>query len=393
MAFIRERKRKDGTTYFSVTFTLADGTQTSDSYEDRASAESTRKLVDAVGGDRALEILGIRRTKKVTSIEGHTVTSWLDHYIDHLTGLDEGTLEKYRSYVRNDITPVIGSIQLIALSREDIAKWIQWLQEFGRLDRKGNRGPASPKTIANKHGFLSAALSAAVPKHIPANPAAEQRLPQGDAKEADDEMVLLTPEQIEKLISEVTEYWRPLVRFLVASGCRWGEASALRPGDVDQEAGTVRIRRAWTYSKGGYRLVKVKGKGMRTINVPASVLDKLDYDHEWLFVNRTGGPVRSHGFHNRVWRPAVKRSGLDPAPRIHDLRHTCASWLIAKGVPLPVIQGHLGHQSITTTVSVYGHIDRLSFQKAADAIGRMLEEGSSEISGVDPSPQGGPVSD
>lgn len=372
MASIRKRVRKDGGITYAVLFTL-DDQQTSQSFHDEKSAEAFRGVVSAMGGHRALELYDLAPPRlRATTPDGHTVTSWLDHYIDHLTGLDEGTLEKYRAYVRNDITPVIGSLQLIALGREDVAKWIQWLQEFGRLDRKGNRGPASPKTIANKHGFLSAALAAAVPKHIPANPAAEQRLPQGDAKEADDEMVLLTSEQVQKLIAEVTEYWRPMVEFLVASGCRWGEASALRPGDVNRKAGTVRIRRAWTYSQGGYRLVKVKGKGVRTINVPASVLDKLDYSHEWLFVNRAGGPVRSHGFHNRVWRPAVKRSGLDPAPRIHDLRHTCASWMITKGVPLPVIQGHLGHQSILTTIGVYGHVDRSSFAKAADAVADVL---------------------
>ena len=63
------------------------------------------------------------------------------------------------------------------------------------------------------------------------------------------------------------------------------------------------------------------------------------------------------------------KAGLTKSPRVHDLRHTCASWMIAAGVPLPIIQQHLGHESIQTTIGVYGHLDRRS---AADAIGSAL---------------------
>jgi integrase len=66
------------------------------------------------------------------------------------------------------------------------------------------------------------------------------------------------------------------------------------------------------------------------------------------------------------------KAGLTKSPRVHDLRHTCASWMIAAGVPLPIMQQHLGHESIQTTIGVYGHLDRRSAQVAADAIGSAL---------------------
>ncbi|QDH91716.1 integrase [Mycobacterium phage Phrappuccino] len=377
MAFVRTRYRKDGSPYFSVVFKLSDGTETSDSYNDLPSAEKTKMLVDAVGGDKALEILGIphpSERRKGARGAGPTVAEWVEHYIDHLTGIDKGTITKYRAYLKNDITPILGEIPLTELSRDHLSRWVQWMEKEGALNRDGSRRPAKPKTIANKHGFLSGVLDAAVPKHIPANPAEDRRLPKDTARDADEEMVFLTRNEFARLLDSVTEYWRPLVEFLVASGCRWGEASALRPEDVNRTEGTVRIRRAWTYSPGGekYRLVKTKGKSKRTINVPRSVLTKLNYNHEWVFVNRAGGPVRNHGFHRRVWVPAVKKADLDVSPRIHDLRHTCASWLISAGVPLPVIQRHLGHQSIKTTIDVYGHLDRTSFAVAADVIEGVL---------------------
>ncbi|MFH8747490.1 tyrosine-type recombinase/integrase [Streptomyces rimosus] len=53
---------------------------------------------------------------------------------------------------------------------------------------------------------------------------------------------------------------------------------------------------------------------------------------------------------------AANTADLTKRPRIHDLRHTHAPWLIADKVRLPVIQGRLGHESITTTVDRYGHL-------------------------------------
>ena len=54
------------------------------------------------------------------------------------------------------------------------------------------------------------------------------------------------------------------------------------------------------------------------------------------------------------------------------LRHACASWLVAAGVPLPVVQAHLGHESIQTTIGVYGHLDRRSMSAVASAIEVLL---------------------
>lgn len=362
MATIRTRTRKDGTPYTSVLY-RHNGTQSSLSFDDPADAAKLRDLIAQIGVERALGTIGFDQTAATT--RGLTVEQWLTRHIDHLTGVDRNTIAKYRAYLRRDIAPVLGGVPLAALTREDVARWVNDMQA---PDEDG-KAP-SAKTIKNKHGFLAGALNAAVAAgHIAASPCNGMRLPRDEGRE----MVFLTRHQYASLRDAVTEPWRPLVEFLVASGCRWGEAVALKPGDVDRDAGTVRIMRAWKYGEGGYRLGPPKTrKSKRTINVPRSVLDQLDYSHEWLFVNRAGGPVRSHGFAPRVWAPAIKRAKLNPAPRIHDLRHTCASWMIAAGIPLPVIQQHLGHESISTTVGVYGHLDRRSARAAADAIGQLL---------------------
>lgn len=349
-----------------------DGKQSSLSFEDFESADAFKKLADKFGPEKALTSLRADPTLNTV-----TVAEWLQHYIEHLTGLKKSTLYDYNSYLKNDIGPALGVLPLQSLTRDDVARWVN------SMAAKGSSG----KTIANKHGFLSAALSAAVPTHIPFNPAAGQKLPETVRQE----MVALTPQDFARLLDAVPEYWRPLVEFLVASGARWGEATALRPADINRTDGTVRISRAWkrTYEAGGigYEIGVPKTKrSIRTINVAKTTLDKLDYSGEYVFLNRAGRPVRGNGFHDRVWRPAVERvwpsrdtggnpipkDQLSPRPRIHDLRHTCATWMVLAGVPLPVVQSHLGHESVTTTIALYSHVDRRSAEAAADAIATAL---------------------
>lgn len=368
MASIRERPRKDGTVAYSVLYTL-DGRQTSLPFDDEKAAEAFKAAVDAHGAARACEIYGIDpRPRRHDG--GLTVADYLTRYVKHLTGVEKGTAARYSAYVANDIGPILGHLPLASLKREHIATWVIAMHEAG----------ASGKTIRNKHGFLAGAMNAAVSDGmIRTNPCDGNRLPRWDREE----MTFLEGDEFKILLAAVPTYWRPLVEFLVASGARWSEATALKPPAIDVTAGTVRITKAWKTGAGGYTLGVPKTKmGVRTINVPPKVLGQLDLTGEWVFTNsgrgRAGntGPVRIHSFNPNVWAPAVARAqeaGLRKKPRIHDLRHTCASWLIAAGRPLPAVQQHLGHESITTTVGVYGHLDRSSGQGNADAIADMLE--------------------
>ncbi|MGV0991095.1 MAG: tyrosine-type recombinase/integrase [Mycobacterium sp.] len=357
MASIRSRIRRDGTPTWAVLYSL-EGRQTSLTFIEESAAEKFRTLVNTIGPQRAMDAWGVADTPRASAAADPTVAAWVQRYIDSRTGVVKSTLYDYRAYLANDIKPVLGDIPLGVLSREDVAGWVQGLADTG----------SSGKTIQNKHGFLSAALNAAVVAGaMVANPAAGTRLPRTERAE----MVFLTHPEFQQLRLGFTERWYPLVDFLVVSGARFGEVAALRPADVDRNAGTVHIARTWkrTYEAGGYELGPTKTKkSVRTINVDAVVLEALDYSREFLFTNTKGGPIRLPGWRSNVWYPSVARArkeGLAKAPRVHDMRHTCASWMMAGGVPLPLIQSHLGHESITTTVNQYGHLDRKDAAAAA----------------------------
>ena len=365
MASLRIRQRSDGSTYTSVLYML-NGKQSSSSFNDHAEAVRFQELANKTSPAKALEIWATQ----TPGADSFTVASWCTHHVDHLTGVNEATRIRYRRYIANDIAPSkIGPLPLAALTNAEAAQWLNSLT-------------GSAKTAANKHGFLAGALNAAVrARHISANPCDGNRLPRDEARE----MVFLTHEEFGLLHSCVGEHWQPLVEFLVASGARFGEATALKPGDIDMAEGTVRIQRAWRYvPKEGYQLGAPKTKrSIRTIDVAADTLAKLDLSGEWVFTNSGRGwrggptdPVRAQNFHTNVWVPALtkaKGKGLTKRPRPHDLRHTNASWLIQAVVPLPVIQRHLGHESIQTTVDRYGHLDRRTSRVVADVVGKALK--------------------
>ncbi|ORW32712.1 integrase [Mycobacterium paraense] len=376
-ASIRERKRANGATSYAVLYRL-DGGQRTLTFHDKPPAEALKAAIKAHGIHRALEMNGYQvRTDEPRA--ALTVARWCRRYIDQLTGVEGYTVEKYEGYLRMDIGPRLGDIPLAKLTEEDIAAWVQHLETTPRA--KTGRVP-TPKTIRNLHGFLSAALGAAVPKHIPANPAAGRRLPRttgavvtGAADDMEDghERRMLTRAEFARLYDAIIDPYKPMLRFMVASGMRWGEVAALRPGDVDRAECEVRVRRAWKYSSGGYTLGPPKTKrSRRTVTIAKDILDSLDYTHEYLFTNAQGGPVRYPAF-RRIWDRAVEKAKLTDNPTPHCLRHTCGSWLLNAGEPMLTVSRFLGHENITTTINIYGHDDKKSHQAAAKKMARLLK--------------------
>jgi integrase len=104
----------------------------------------------------------------------------------------------------------------------------------------------------------------------------------------------------------------------------------------------------------------------------AAHIDKyVEEDREALvFTAPEGGPLRIPNFRRRVWWAALDETELSRAVRIHDLRHTCASLLIAQGAHPKAIQQHLGHSSISVTFDRYGHL----FPDDQDRLAAALDE-------------------
>jgi integrase-like protein len=68
----------------------------------------------------------------------------------------------------------------------------------------------------------------------------------------------------------------------------------------------------------------------------------------------------------------LARAGLPTTIRFHDLRHSCATLLLAQGVPLVVVRDTLGHTQISTTADIYGHVLPDTHRQAVDGLDTLL---------------------
>ena len=97
------------------------------------------------------------------------------------------------------------------------------------------------------------------------------------------------------------------------------------------------------------------------------------YNHEnddYVCVNQLGEFIKPSYVSNR-FNEILKKYGLRHI-RFHDLRHTFASILIGKDVPLINVSNFLGHSDISTTANIYAHLDKASKQASADIITDIL---------------------
>jgi integrase len=380
-ATIRIRTRKDLTHAFDVRYRL-DGRSRTAVFNDARNAERWAAIVRRIGPAEALTLL-----KERDSAGGPTLEDWAERYIRGLSGVEGKTTDHYRLYMRVSIGPALGALPVDAITPQRIAEWIN-----------DQATKYAAKTIKNRHGFLSAMLQAAVEEGlIDRNPCGKSRLPESEQRE----MVFLSPDEYRTLLEYVPERHRAMVQLLAATGMRFGEVTALKPSDFDWHAGTVRVARAWKSSTGrGWYIGPPKTRrSRRTISLPQTLLPELRTiaaaRSEWMFTNAAGGPIRQQRFWDDVWAPARRLANGQPAfdsrprtggtwdvvpaaapigkwPRVHDLRHTHASWMIADGIPLPTIQRRLGHESITTTIDRYGHLSPDMIQQPAAAMDRLL---------------------
>ena len=191
-------------------------------------------------------------------------------------------------------------------------------------------------------------------------------------------MRYLTPGEVQRLADAIPGLHRALIYTLAYTGIRQGEATALRRNKVNLLRREVIISESATDVHGRKVFSETKTRQTRVVALPGFLANMLGAHMEHVpaapdalvFTSSTGGPIDWSNFRTRVWRPALAAADLDPQLRIHDLRHTAASMLIAEGCHPKVIQEHLGHSSIVITMDRYGHLypeDRSEVSDALDA--------------------------
>ena len=312
-----------------------------------------------------------------------TVADYAQRWLATLSRPNPRTRDDYRKVLERHVLPMLGHLDVAALTREQVAIWLRAKEASlaGRPDAGGRKRAPSPHTLANWHGVLSAMLEDAARDGVRTGNPAKGLGPA--PKSLHREMCFLTHTEWSLLHrclyrspsrtcnAEVVDptFGQDLGTVLVGTGLRWSEATALTVGQCHLLARVplMRIDRAWKRQPdGSYRVAEPKSRrSVRSVTISDHVRDVLiartagKRDHELVFPAPEGGQFLSAWFYTRYWKPALTRAaseGLLKRPRVHDLRHTQAAWLIAEGRPLPSIQARLGHESISTTIDRYGHL-------------------------------------
>lgn len=153
--------------------------------------------------------------------------------------------------------------------------------------------------------------------------------------EPSERVMFITKPEAEKLLAELPDYLKPLVRFSLATGLRQANVTDLEWSQVDMAR-----KCAWIHPD--------QAKGRKAIPVPLNsealaVLDLMrGSDDKFVFVHEGHKFTRPAG---KAWHSAVKRAGISDDFRWHDLRHTWATWHVMNGTPLEVLQRMGGWQS------------------------------------------------
>jgi integrase len=210
-------------------------------------------------------------------------------------------------------------------------------------------------------------------------------------------MRTLTPEQAAKFLSSLSgDRYHALFLLAIMGGFRPEEYLGLRWHDINFAQGIVTVRTVliWKASGGGgwYFGEPKTRRSKRNVPLPQSVMDALlehkrtqdewkskagdGYnDHGLVFATKSGLPIDQrnlrYSFHRRM-----EAAGLPSEVRLYDLRHSCASLLLAANVHPKVVSERLGHSSINITLDVYSHVLPTMQEAASEKLEQMLSSGT-----------------
>lgn len=310
--------------------------------------------------------------------ERETVGTYLDRWLLDVAkpGLRASTYKSYESYVRLHLKPTLGHHRLARLGPQHVQ---------AMLNEKLAAGLA-PRTVQYIRSILRRSLGQALKWGLVArNVATLVDPPKGRRAEVRP----LTPEQARQFLTVVQgDRLEALYSVAVALGLRQGEALGLQWDDIDFTSSTLRVRRALQRIDGKLQLVEPKTeRSRRTVDIPSPTLAGLiahrdrqaferafadDAWQEWglVFTTAKGTPLDGTGVTKRLQR-ILAEAGL-PRQRFHDLRHCCASLLLAQAVPPRVVMEILGHSQISLTMDTYSHVMPTARREAADLMGAIL---------------------
>ena len=294
------------------------------------------------------------------------------------------TFASYSTTVKKIVAPYFREkeVTLKNLTAKDIQEF--YLSELERV---------SPSSVIHYHANIHKALKYAVKMDlIPFNPADKVERPKKQRYIAD----YYRQEELERLLEASKDHpYSLLIQMTAFYGLRRSEALGLKWDAIDFERDTITIKHIVTNAKidGKCEIVcadRAKTKSsLRSLPLVSNIREKLltlreqqkenrrvcgncyskKYDG-YVFVDAMGNIFNPRSV-TANFSKLLEQNGLRHI-RFHDLRHSCASLLLANDVPLKQIQEWLGHSDIGTTANIYSHLDYKSKITSANVMDNIL---------------------
>lgn len=292
-----------------------------------------------------------------------TMRQYLEHWLEevHKPTVKITSYVKYRKLLNKHILPGLGHIQVQKLSPQQVQAF------YANKLKEG----LSASMIAAIHGLLHNAMKNAVRWNLVSRNVCDVvSLPRSKRRDVQ----TLTKEQAQHLL-EVARGHRleGLITVALTTGMRHGELAALRWSDINFDDGSLYIQRTVSYmAKYGFVESEPKSpKSRRKIVLPLFVVDALKqhrvtqeevktklaevwHNQQLVFCNAYGGFLNPDLLLKSFYK-LLADAGL-PRMRLHDLRHSAATILLAMGAHPKVVQEILGHSQISMTMDTYSHV-------------------------------------
>jgi integrase len=300
--------------------------------------------------------------------------SWLER-TQHT--LKPSTAMRYAQDIRVHLAPTLGHVMLTKLTAQQVQ---------GVYARKLSDGLAV-STVRNFHAVLRTALDDAVRLGLVQRSVATMTTPPSIRR---GEMATLDEAQVRKLLAVVAgDRLEALLVMALATGMRRGELMTLKWADIDLDNASLQVRRTIQRTPRGWIAGEPKSRySRRRIAIPQTLAaalrrhrirqseERLKLGEAWLdedlvFTTPIGSRLPRSVFEHSWFHPLLQKAAL-PRMRFHDLRHTAATLLLARGINPKVVSEMLGHSSIAITLSLYGHVTPHMQQQAADTMDRVL---------------------
>jgi len=272
----------------------------------------------------------------------------------------KSTVSGYEGYLKNHLLPYFKKYKACEITPTLIESYISSMQGKGYKHKTINH------TINLLSGIFSKAVRAGFVSYNPVTLIKRLKLPHM-------EMEFLDTFDIKVLLETAkTEFptFYPLLQTAIATGMRRGELLALTWNDIDYDRKLIRVNKS--YHNGRLEETKTK-QSVRNICIPDNLVTVLK---EWkkkapvgkvVFCNSVGSYQDPNNMVKRYFKPCLEKAGVKNI-RFHDLRHTYASLMISKGLPIKFIQQQMGHSSIQVTLDKYGHLMPELYELGASAM-------------------------